>query len=130
MLPIVRDFMDKVVVTVGPKMPIVDCVQMLLAKGVTGAPVVSDEGRVIGIVTARDCLQILAEGQNAERPAGSVSDFMSSKVVSVKSSMNIYFAAGLFLGNNFRRFPVIDDGVLVGGITRFDILRAIAKHYS
>ena len=39
--------------------------------------------------------------------------------------MDVYFAAGLFLKENFRRFPVVENGRLVGAITRFDMLRAI-----
>lgn len=129
MLPVVGDYMDHVVVTVPPDMAIIDCVQMLLDKKVTGAPVVDASGTLVGIVTEKDCLKILAMGQNAQRPTGVVSDFMTTTLVTIPANMNIYFAAGLFLGHNFRRLPVTDNGNLVGAITRFDILRAISSHY-
>lgn len=129
MLPVVRDYMDHVVVTVPPDMAIIDCVDTLLEKGVTGAPVLDADGDLIGIVTAKDCLRILSMGQNAERPSGTVADFMTKELVTIPPSMNIYFAAGLFIGHHFRRLPVVEDGKLVGGITRFDILRAITAGY-
>ncbi len=129
MLPIVRDYMDHVVVTVDPDMAILDCVHTLLDKKVTGAPVLDASGALVGIVTAKDCLRILSMGQNAQRPTGTVKDFMTKELITVPPTMNIYFAAGLFIGHTFRRLPVVDDGKLVGGITRFDILRAISSHY-
>ena len=53
---------------------------------------------------------------------------MTSDVITVPPHMNIYFAAGMFLNDNIRRFPVTENGKLVGAITRFDILRAIRKN--
>jgi CBS domain-containing protein len=129
MLPVVREYMDQVLVTVPPDMPILDCVDCLLSNAVTGAPVLDGSGTLIGIVTAKDCLRILSAGQDAERPSGTVRDFMTPNPKTVPPGMDIYFAAGLFLGNNFRRLPVVEDGALIGAITRFDILRAISAHY-
>jgi CBS domain-containing protein len=45
--------------------------------------------------------------------------------MTISPDIDVYYAAGLFLKNNFRRFPVVEDGKLVGAITRFDILRVI-----
>ena len=126
-LPLVRDYMDKVVPTLRPEMDIYDAVSFLLDKHVTGAPVVDEHDAVIGMLTEFDCLRLLAEGVDADVPRGRVKDFMSMKVQTIPSRMNIYFGAGIFVGNRFRRLPVVDDGRLVGAITRFDILRAIKK---
>ena len=50
---------------------------------------------------------------------------MTTNPVTVSQSMDIYYVAGVFINNRFRRLPVVDDGRLVGAITRFDLLRVI-----
>jgi len=124
-LPVVRDYMDKVVPTLSPETDILEAVDFLLAKHVTGAPVLDAAGNVIGILTEKDCLRLLSTGMDSDKPRGTVRDYMTTEVVSVPSHMNVYFLAGMFLKANYRRLPVIDGGKLVGAITRFDILRVI-----
>ena len=53
-----------------------------------------------------------------------VAEIMTTDVVTGEPDMDIYFAAGLFLRNRFRRLPILQSGRLVGAITRYDILRA------
>lgn len=125
MFPTVRQFMDTVVHTLRPDDEIFHAVRFLLEHHVTGAPVVNDDHEVVGIITEKDCLRLLAEGENGEVPRGTVADFMTAQVRTVNPHMNIYFVAGMFLNDVVRRFPVVENGKLVGAITRFDILRAV-----
>lgn len=129
-LPTVRAHMDQYVHTLDPDTDIHDAIDFLLATHVTGAPVVDHEGRLLGMLSEKDCLRLVARGVDNQVAAGTVADFMSRDVISVPPTMDIYFAAGIFLKNTFRRLAVVQDGRLVGGITRFDILRAIqAAHH-
>ncbi|MEZ4265770.1 MAG: CBS domain-containing protein [Myxococcota bacterium] len=127
-LPIIRDHMDTTVHTLRPDAPILDAVDFLLEHHVTSAPVVDDQGVLIGIVSEKDCLRLLAAGTDADMPRGIVADFMTRDVTTITPKMNVYYVAGLFLKNVFRRLPVVEDGKLVGAITRFDILRVIQKN--
>jgi CBS domain-containing protein len=127
-LPKVSDYMDTIVQTLNPNTEILDAVDFLLEKHVTGAPVVDDQYRVVGILSEKDCLYLLAAGSEADLPQGTVADFMTHEVHTIPPSMNVYFCAGLFMNTVIRRFPVVEDGKLVGAITRFDILRAIQKN--
>lgn len=127
-LPKVKDFMDQEVHSLRPDTEILDAVDFLLDQHVTGAPVVDDAGRIIGILSEKDCLRLLAAGSDADVPQGTVEGYMTKEVQTVPRTMNIYFCAGLFLNTSVRRFPVVDaDNKVVGAITRFDILRAIQK---
>lgn len=124
-LPVVRDYMDKRAATLRPETDILDAVGFLLEKRVTGAPVVDQSGRLVGILTEKDCLRLVAVGVDGNLPRGNVAAFMSSNPETIPPDMDVYFAAGLFLKRTFRRFLVVEDGKLVGTITRFDILRVI-----
>ena len=124
-LPIVRDHMDTHVYTVHPETEILDAVGLLLEHRVTGAPVIDHEGHLVGMLTEKDCLKLIATGAEANRPHGTVADFMTTAVTTISPDTDVYYAAGLFLHQGFRRFPVIEAGRLVGAITRFDILRVI-----
>ena len=129
-LPVVRDHMDRHVATLRPETDILDAVGFLLEKRVTGAPVVDKSGRLVGILTEKDCLRLVAAGVEGNLPRGSVETFMTRNPETIAPNMDVYFAAGLFLTRGFRRFPVVEDGKLVGAITRFDILRVIRANLS
>ncbi len=125
-LPKVRQYMDTKVPTLSPSTLVLDAVDFLLENHVTGAPVVDDEGHVLGILTEKDCLKLVVHAPDPTNVRERVADFMTNDAVkSIPPDMDVYFAAGLFLKENFRRFLVIEDGRLVGAITRFDMLRAI-----
>ncbi len=124
-LPIVRDHMDTEVYSLDPGTEILDAVGFLLQHHVTGAPVIDGAGHLLGMLTEKDCLKLVAAGADANRPRGTVADFMTTAVTSISPDTDVYYAAGLFLNQGFRRFPVVEAGKLVGAITRFDILRVI-----
>ena len=127
-LPAVRDFMDTYVDTLSPETEIMEAVNFLLQKRVTGAPVTNSKGELLGILTERDCLKLFTSGDvDKIARTGKVKDFMTSKVQTIPPDMDIYYAAGLFLNVSFRRMPVVENGRMVGAITRFDILRAVQR---
>lgn len=125
-LPLVRDYMATRVTTLTPEVNILDAVDLLVEQQISGAPVVS-EGRLVGMLSEKDCLRLLSKGResDADVPTGTVGDYMVTDVRTIPPDMDIYYVAGLFLNNPYRRYPVVDDGVIVGQISRRDVLRAI-----
>jgi CBS domain-containing protein len=128
-LPLVSDFMDKYVDTLSPDTDIRDAVDFLLEKRITGVLVANGKKQLVGILTEYDCLRLLTMGDaQHDIPIGKVRDFMTPDVQTIPPSMDIYYAAGLFVSSKVRRFPVVENGRIVGAITRFDILRAVKRH--
>lgn len=130
-LPRVRDLMDNTPHALPPEMPIVQAIGELIRRGITGAPVADAKGRVYGVLSELDGLRLLARGdQDLDIPSGTVRDHMDKFAPIVEPRMDVYYVAGLFLRDpTRRRFPVVEDGKLVGVITRKDILKVVEEHH-
>lgn len=126
-LPVVRDYMATELVTVHLDLEISEAVERLLANEISGMPVVDEEDRLCGILSEKDCLVLAAKGHQHERMRGRVRDFMTPSPMTVPPTMDLYYLAGLFIQHVFRRFPVVENGQLVGQISRRDVLTAIRK---
>ncbi len=125
-LPKIGEFMDAVVPTLGPDTQIMKAVDFLLRHRVTGAPVVDSDGKLMGIITETDLLKLVTEGIQGQPPTeATVAEYMTTDVVTVRPTVDIYYVAGIFLNNKFRRLPVVNGGKIVGAITRYDLLRII-----
>ena len=129
--PKISEFMDTSVPTLSPETQILEAVDFLLRHHVTGAPVVDSNGRLAGIITETDLLKLLTEGVQGEPAAeATVAEFMTTNVITAPPTADIYYVAGMFLANKFRRLPVVEDGKIVGAITRYDLLRVIRSFSS
>jgi predicted transcriptional regulator len=120
--------MDRFVSSLRPDMDILDAVDFLLERRVTGAPVLGEHGQLLGLLSEEHCLGLLAHGQNGDRARGTAADFMSTDVKTVAPDTDVYYAAGLLVTGVQRRLVVVMAGKVVGTITRFDLLRAIKAH--
>ena len=125
-LPKISEYMDTVVPVLSPKTHILKAVDFLLDQHVTGAPVVDSDQRLVGIITETDLLKLVTEGIQGEPPTeATVAEYMTTDVITVPPTVDIYYIAGMFLANKFRRLPVVEDGKIVGAITRYDLLRVV-----
>lgn len=127
MKPTVRQMMDTKTHAVSVELPIRDAINVLIDKGVTGIPVLGAGGKVLGVLSEKHCLKLVAEGdEKYDAPTGTVAAYFDSSVPQVSPDFDIYYVAGMFLREGSeRRFPVVEDGKLVGVITRKDVLRAL-----
>jgi len=121
----VRDFMAKDLIVFKPEDDIYQAIDTLVKAEVSGAPVVDDEGKLAGIISQKDCLRILATGVFHNAPGGRVSEYMTEAVMTIEPDMDIFTVADIFLNTVYRRIPIVENGMVVGQISRRDILRAI-----
>ena len=122
----VRDYMSTNLVTFTPDMEVMQAVHTLVGKGISGAPVLDDRGNLVGMLSQRDCLDIALVAAQDTCMAGPVRQFMSTNPVTVGPDTNLTQLATMFTTAPFRRYPVIENGKVVGQISRSDVLRAIS----
>lgn len=123
-LPIVAEYMSRELVTFPPGLEINHAAARMLDHKISGAPVVDATGQLLGILTAKDCFRPVLSASYYGEWGGLVSDYMSTEVETMDASLGLVAAAERFLATPFRRFPVLQDGRLVGIISRCDLLRA------
>ena len=110
----VRDFMATNVLTFRPDMSIREAVHILVEHKYSGAPVVDGAGRIVGMLSEKDCLRVaVLAGLPGEARVG---EHMSKEVESVEPDTDLLDVAEGFMQAPYKRFPVVADGVLVGQI--------------
>ena len=123
----VADYMTHTVTTVTPDTDIMRAVYLLVANDISGVPVVDAQGAPVGILTERDCLTVALNAGYFDEPGGLVADYMTSPVETVAPSDRLMDIAIRFRDTRFRRFPVVDAGILVGILSRRDVLRSLKR---
>ncbi len=121
----VRYYMSDDVHALDPGMDVFEAVGFLLRHRISGAPVTDEEGKLIGMLTEKDLLTLLAAGIDGMIPSGTVESFMTRKVDTVEPDLTLQEAAGLFLRGKYRRYPVVEGDKVIGLLSRRDVLRAI-----
>lgn len=120
-----RDYMARRLVTFSPDMDIHLAIKLLLGRRISGGPVIDESGAIVGVLSIKDCLKIAFDASYHQQPGGKVGQFMSAEVETIDADTDIVGVADTFLKSRYRRFPVVEDGRLVGQVSRYDVLRAL-----
>ncbi len=139
----VIDVMTTDVITVAPETSLKEAARRMIAAGISGLPVVDEDGRVVGIITEADFVEAEADrswgrdrrrlldavfGERRPRQAQTVEDAMSRNPLVVDHDSDITEAARKMTDHNVKRLPVVNpDGRLEGIISRADIMMAFAR---
>lgn len=124
----VKDYMTAKLITFKPETNVLDIANTLLSKRITGAPVLDDNGNVVGLIDDKDCLRIVVDTLYHNQPIVShtAREYMTNVMKTVDIETDILEVANIFLTTPYKRLLVTDNkGKLRGNISRRDILRAI-----
>jgi len=147
----VQEIMTKDVLTIKPGEDVEKAARLLLERGVSGMPVVDDEGKVVGILSEGDLVsrektvrppvfgEILGAVFYLESPqkffdelkrtvSREVKELMTARVYTARPENTLQEVSTLMVEKNINRVPVVDEeGRLLGILTRQDILRALHR---
>jgi CBS domain-containing protein len=140
------DVMTTAMVTVSPDSMVQDLAKLISERGISGVPVVQN-GQLVGMVTEGDLLHRaetgterrtarrrwrwfdpgLEEARNYIKEHGrAVRDIMTREVISVDETTDLAEVATLMETKRVKRLPVMRDGMLVGIVSRANLVRAVA----
>jgi predicted transcriptional regulator len=126
---LVEDYMCHSLITFKKEDPLRKVIETLMKYKISGAPVVNDQNELIGVISDGDCMKQISESRYYNMPIGDkrVEEFMETNVPTIDKNVNIFDCASLFYKHDCRRFPIIENGKLIGQISRKDILCAAMK---
>ncbi len=143
----VREVMTRTVVSVRPETPLKDVAALMVEHGISGVPVVDEQGVVLGVVSEADFIvkerglegvrhrplaRFLgradeARAEIAKVQAATAGSAMSSPAITIEADRPVREAAAVMIERAINRLPVVEDGRLVGIVTRADLVRAYLR---
>jgi CBS domain-containing protein len=131
-------------VAVGPETPLKDVAAILLEHRISGVPVIGERLEVLGVVSEADIIA-KAAGPDTDGPriiswlvgdrhvdaqkitARTAAEAMGSPAITVGAADTVAEAARLMTEHGIKRLPVVEDGTLIGIVTRTDLVRAFTR---
>jgi CBS domain-containing protein len=144
---LVRDVMVAPVITVEPSASVQEVAKLFLEKQISAVPVLDGKGKLVGIVSEGDLLHRVEAGTERHRSwwlralvhdqvladeyikshSRKVSDVMTRDVITASPDMPLHEVAALMEKNAIRRLPILENGQLVGIVSRANLLQAVAS---
>jgi len=141
----VGDVMTRDVVSVTPDIPLKDVAAVLVERGISGLPVCGPDGVVVGVLSEADLL--VKQGGSPERSGGlfawlvetasapdlaklrahTAGEAMTAPAITVETASPVSEAARTMVSLGVNRLPVVEDGRLVGIVTRADLVRLFTR---
>lgn len=122
----VCDYMTTDLITFRTDQKVIEVIEALIKYRISGGPVVNANNELVGIISEGDCLKQISESRYYNMPMeeDTVEKRMVRNVDTLDGNMNVFDAANVFLESKHRRFPILENGKLIGQISQKDILKA------
>lgn len=142
-----RDVMAFPVITIKPNASIEEVARIFVQRRISGAPVIADDGKLVGIVSEGDLMYRSEIGTERPHPywylayagkeqlaaeyvkarARKAEDVMTRKVITASPDSSLNDIAALLENNSIKRVPVLEYGALVGIVSRANLIQALAS---
>ena len=122
---VLQDKIEQTIFTISPEATVLEAISLMANKGI-GAVVVTDQDKVVGILSERDYTRkvMLMERTSKET---SVSKIMTAKVLTVTKSTSVEDCLGLMTDRHLRHLPVVENDKLIGLISIGDLVKAVME---
>jgi CBS domain-containing protein len=123
---LVSHYMTTRLITFRPEQTVLEVMEMLIQNKISGGPVVNEKKELLGIISEGDCMKQIADSRYYNIPMNDVlvAKHMVTDVDTIAPDTSIFEVASMFYKTQRKRFPVLENGTLVGQISRRDVLKA------
>lgn len=118
-----RDMMTKKLVTLSSRLDVFEAIDILLQKRISGAPVIDANGNFCGIFSESSCMRVVVNAAYDSLPDTNLMPFVDPHPPTISPDTDMLTICQTFLDQATRRLPVIENGRLLGQISRRDIMR-------
>jgi CBS domain-containing protein len=115
------------VISVAPNSLIEDAIDVMIEHSISGLPVIDDHGRLVGMISEYDALNLLLEPPSEVGLVAPVVNYMSRDVVSIPLDTPLDAVAHMLQTSGVRRLPIVDEGRVVGIVSRRDLIRVVRE---
>ncbi len=122
-----RDIMTTRLVTLDAEMDVFTGIDILCKYKISGAPVVDKNRNLLGVFSEKSCMKVLIDAAYEGLPTNQIGKFMDDQPTTITPETDLLNIAQIFLNTPRRRLPVIEEGKLVGQVSRRDVIKAAAK---
>lgn len=131
-VPCVREFMTTSLITLSPDLDVFDAIDQILARHISGAPVLDNAGRFLGIFSEKTAMQVLISAAYDQLPGTKLDAYMNTDPRRViDDQATLIEIAQKFQQTPYRRLPVLIHDKLAGQVSRRDVIKcehAIAQN--
>ncbi|MFW6205847.1 MAG: CBS domain-containing protein [Gemmatimonadota bacterium] len=113
------------VVQIAPDRPVLDAVRLLTEHRI-GALVVTRDGEILGVISERDVMNLVAERPESVRDT-TVADIMTTDVIVAVPDDDLDYVMNVMTNNRIRHLPVVGDGSLVGIVSIGDVVNEVRR---
>ncbi|MEI7741960.1 MAG: CBS domain-containing protein [bacterium] len=144
----VIEIMERKPIVLAPTTTYEEATSVLYSNDVSGAPVVGENGELVGMLSLKDLFRILypfyssyydhpesySDQENRESKVNEVKkklikEFMSTRLITIQPHMPVMQAGAIMLAHNVHHLPVIENKKLIGLVTKNSIYRAIIQQH-